>query len=212
MLRKLRAHVRQQFVGYLALFVALSGSAYAAATIGAGDIKDNAVHSRHIKDGAVGNHKLAPDSVTTGKVRDESLLAQDFKAGELPKGADGAPGSARAYAVVDGRTCLVGDFCALRKTKDVAYVFQIDQGHYCVGVNGISADAPDSVAVVTATYQGELTEASFLFPNRGCVAREFEVETELADKINVRNAAGDGTVQVERPPVRNSIEFTVVIP
>jgi hypothetical protein len=51
--RKLRAHFRQQFVGYVALFVALGGSAYATATIGANNIKNDAVRSRHIKDGAV---------------------------------------------------------------------------------------------------------------------------------------------------------------
>jgi hypothetical protein len=41
-------------VAYLALFVALAtGGAYAAGQIGAGDIKDNAVHSKHIKNGQV---------------------------------------------------------------------------------------------------------------------------------------------------------------
>jgi hypothetical protein len=83
MVRKLRAHFRQQFVGYLALFVALGGSAYAAATIGPANIQNDAVRSRHIKDGQVKNPDLAANSVGTGKVIDGSLLKQDFKAGQL---------------------------------------------------------------------------------------------------------------------------------
>jgi hypothetical protein len=52
-LRRLRSHFRHQLVGYLALFVALGGTTYAAATIGAGDIKTGAVRTRQIKDGEV---------------------------------------------------------------------------------------------------------------------------------------------------------------
>lgn len=36
-------HLRSNVIGYLALFVALSGSAYAANKIGTGDIKKGAV-------------------------------------------------------------------------------------------------------------------------------------------------------------------------
>jgi hypothetical protein len=78
-------------VAYLALFVALGGTTYAAATIGSGNIKNDAVLSRHIKDGAVKNPDLGANSVGTGKVIDGSLLAQDFKAGQLPKGDKGNP-------------------------------------------------------------------------------------------------------------------------
>ena len=87
---RLRAHFRQQFVGYLALFVALGGSAYAAATIGPNDIKNNAVRSNHIKDGRVAKADLATNSVGTKKVTDGSLLKQDFKAGQLPRGQNAA--------------------------------------------------------------------------------------------------------------------------
>ena len=83
MFRKLRA-LRQQFVGYLALFVALGGTAYAAATIGPGQIKNDAVRSRHIDNGEVKNADLGANSVGTGKVLNGSLLKQDFKAGQIP--------------------------------------------------------------------------------------------------------------------------------
>jgi hypothetical protein len=83
MLRKLRAHFRQQFVGYLALFVALGGSAYAAATIGPSNIQNDAVRSRHIKNGQVKNPDLAANSVGSGKVIDNSLTGADIKESTL---------------------------------------------------------------------------------------------------------------------------------
>jgi hypothetical protein len=50
---KLRAHVASNAVAYLALFVALGGSSYAATTIGTGEIKDNSVRSRDIRNGTI---------------------------------------------------------------------------------------------------------------------------------------------------------------
>ena len=65
----------------LALFVALGGTGYAATALPAN---------------SVGNAQLKPDSVGSGKVRDGSLKAVDFKSGELPAGARGATGPAGA--------------------------------------------------------------------------------------------------------------------
>ena len=45
-------------VATLALFVALGGGAYAAVTIGPSNIQNDAVRSRHIKDGEVKNADL----------------------------------------------------------------------------------------------------------------------------------------------------------
>jgi hypothetical protein len=62
-------HLRANAVAYLALFVALSGASYGAVTT------------------------LAPrNSVGTNQVIDHSLLAKDFKRGQLPRGAEGIPG------------------------------------------------------------------------------------------------------------------------
>jgi hypothetical protein len=64
-------------VSVLALFIALSGGAYALTipkeSVGAGQLKKNAV--------------------TSSKVKNRSLLAKDFKAGQLPVGATGAQGA-----------------------------------------------------------------------------------------------------------------------
>jgi hypothetical protein len=76
-LSRLTCHVRHNAVAYLALFVALGGSSYAAVTLPA-----NSVGAKQIKQGAV----------RSSKVKDASLLAADFKAGQLPAGPRGIPG------------------------------------------------------------------------------------------------------------------------
>jgi hypothetical protein len=86
-------------VAYLALFVALGGSSYAAVKIGSAQIANNSIKSVDVKN--------------------RSLLAKDFKAGQLPapapgsqglpgpkgdkgdpgaNGTNGAPGTAAGYA------------------------------------------------------------------------------------------------------------------
>jgi hypothetical protein len=88
MVHKLRPRSVYDVMAAIAFFIAVAGgSAYAAATIGSGDIKNDAVRSRHIKNGEVKNPDLGANSVGTGKVIDGSLLKQDFKAAQLPLGA-----------------------------------------------------------------------------------------------------------------------------
>jgi hypothetical protein len=74
-------------VALLALFVALSGGAYAAT-----QLPDASVGSAQLKSGAVTEAKLRDGSVTARKVKAHSLVAQDFAAGQLPAGATGPQG------------------------------------------------------------------------------------------------------------------------
>jgi hypothetical protein len=72
----------------LAVFVALGGSSYAAVTL-----SQNSVKSGHIGKGQVRKSDIARDAVGSSQVRDGSLLAKDFKAGQLATGASGATGA-----------------------------------------------------------------------------------------------------------------------
>lgn len=76
-------------VAYLALFVALGGTAYA--TVG---LARNSVKSIHIAPGEVKAADLGANAVTSAKVKDGSLLTADFKAGQLPAGPQGPEGPA----------------------------------------------------------------------------------------------------------------------
>jgi hypothetical protein len=64
-------------VATMALFVALGGSSYAAVQLSKGQVK-----KKH----------LAKNAVVSKKVKDGSLLAQDFMAGQLPAGPKGDTG------------------------------------------------------------------------------------------------------------------------
>jgi hypothetical protein len=99
--RRLGSHVVRNAVAYTLLFVLLAGTASAVATIGASDIKKNAVRSRHIKDGQVKTPDLADDAVTANKIADGAALA-----GEVIyiKGPD-------TSIPADGQTHLLAAIC-----------------------------------------------------------------------------------------------------
>jgi len=64
-------------VAFLALFVALSGTSYAVSKLPAK---------------SVGGRQLKTNAVTSAKVKDGSLLAADFRSGQLPQGPAGPAG------------------------------------------------------------------------------------------------------------------------
>ena len=74
MLAKLLSSLRQQTLGAIALFVALGGTSFAVAT--------GSIDSREIKN----------NTVRSNDVRNGSLLARDFKLGQLPTGPQGPKG------------------------------------------------------------------------------------------------------------------------
>jgi hypothetical protein len=70
-------HLRTNAVAYLALFVALGGTSYAAVAL---------------PKNSVGAAQIKKDAVRSGDVKNGSLAAADFKAGQLPAGASGPTG------------------------------------------------------------------------------------------------------------------------
>lgn len=76
-------HLAQNMVGYLALMIALSGSAYAATQIGSNQILDNSLRSIDLRDGS---------AVRAADVVDGSLTGKDVKNGSIG-GADVAEGT-----------------------------------------------------------------------------------------------------------------------
>lgn len=76
-------------VAYVALFVAMGGTAYAGVTL-----SKNSVRSKHIKNGQVKGVDLASNAVSSAKVADGTLRAADFEKDQLPSGAQGARGPA----------------------------------------------------------------------------------------------------------------------
>jgi hypothetical protein len=76
----LRQHLTYaNVVSSLCLFILLGGAAYAATAL---------------PSNSVGTKQLKRNAVVSSKVKDHSLLAKDFKGGQLPQGAPGRPGAA----------------------------------------------------------------------------------------------------------------------
>jgi hypothetical protein len=73
-------------VSLMALFVALSGGAYALT------IPNNSVGAKQLKKNAVLGSKIKRGAVASSDVKNGSLLSADFKAGQLPQGAKGDTG------------------------------------------------------------------------------------------------------------------------
>lgn len=73
-IKKLRARITSAHViAMIALFVALSGSSYAAVTIRASQIKNNSIPGAKIKAGSIPASKLRNNSITGGKLRNNSV-------------------------------------------------------------------------------------------------------------------------------------------
>lgn len=187
-------------VAYLALFVALGGTSYAAIKL-----PGNSVGAKQIKGSAVGS----------AEVRDSSLRSRDFAPGlDLrgatgaagpvgPAGAPGAAGTARAYARLLAGTCDIGTgVCPLDKATGVTAMRRVAVGRYCITAPGISSSTtPASVTVdyfYTATPES-LAEALLADGSSGCSDGEFGVNTKRPS-----NFSGDAFV--------NNVSFTIVIP
>ncbi|MFL5842329.1 MAG: hypothetical protein ACJ77Z_17925 [Thermoleophilaceae bacterium] len=87
-MRRIRSRLSfANVISLIALFVALGGTGYAAVKL-----SPNSVTSKAIKRGAVTNSDLAKNAVTGSKVKDGSLLKQDFAVGQVPAGPSGPAG------------------------------------------------------------------------------------------------------------------------
>ena len=90
-------------VATLALFIALGGASYAAI---------------QIPKNSVGAKQLKKNAVSSAKVKNRSLLAVDFRRGQLPRGATGpiGPSGATGPAGADGLTGATGEQGAMGAT------------------------------------------------------------------------------------------------
>ena len=113
MLRTLASYLRQHHVSVLALFIALSGTAYAATlprnSVGTAQLKKNAVTAPKLKKNAVTTAKIKGDAVTTAKVKAGSLTGSDLNVSTLPKvpaatTADSATKAATADSATNAAT------------------------------------------------------------------------------------------------------------
>src|SRR3954454_17721984 len=92
--RRISDHIRSNVVGYVALFIALGGTAYAVDgplpgqnQVGSADIINNDVQSADIKDANLTTVDIRSNAVTTGKILDNDVRSADVLDNSLT-GAD----------------------------------------------------------------------------------------------------------------------------
>jgi len=147
-------------VATLALFVALGGSSYAAIAL-----SNNSVKSRHIGKGQVKRSDIGRNAVSSGKVKNFSLLATDFKAGQLPAGPKGDPGDPGLARIA---VTILGSGNIYRGSLEGGSVRRAATGQFCfdlpfVPVSAVATRSPDVVhqadrdSVVTVAVGVEAT-------------------------------------------------------
>jgi hypothetical protein len=149
MMRRIR--LRPTYAGVtatLALFIALGGGAYAAATLPA-----NSVGAKQIKKGAVERVKIKNNAVNGSKVLDNSLSGADINESTLQKvplaaTADNATHAASAAALdkINYRSATA----TAPPMADTAATAACDPGQHVIG-GGVRVDNP-SVALVDDSY------------------------------------------------------------
>jgi hypothetical protein len=128
-------YLRRHHLAFVALFVALGGTSYAAATIGSDDIKANAVLGRHIAADEVGPQDLK--SIAFAKARTVRLTdaqgggaatSELFAVGDTAllavcnNGAGDAFAGIEPVAAADGPVLVLGDSAIPLHTDSVDFV------------------------------------------------------------------------------------------
>jgi hypothetical protein len=146
----------------MALTVALGGTSYAAIKL-----PSNSVGSSQIKSKSVKNSDLGDSAVTSGKVKNGTLLAKDFKAGQLPAGAKGDKGDkgdtgatgAPGIQGIQGPTGALGAVTArsftaaadLGNNAKASYDVFCPAGQQAIGGGGRGDDTASQLTSVTSS-------------------------------------------------------------
>ena len=133
----------------VAVFVALGGTSYAAAKITGADVRNNSLGKIDIKNGAIGS----------GEVRNKSLLARDFRDGQLPAGAKGDKGD-KGDAGTPARWLLI---------DEAGNIVEQSGGFTLIskpGINGQPATNPNYYVDAGSTLVGKGLSASIAIQNR----------------------------------------------
>ncbi len=141
----------------LALFVALSGAAYAAG------LGNNAVRTRNIANNAVNTAKLRNNAVNTAKLRNNAVNARKLRNGSVtgPKIANAAVGTSKLADASVRSTTLGGGVVTTGKLKDLG-VTEAKLGNNAVTSTKISAGSVETGKLAKEAVTGEKLSAGLL--------------------------------------------------
>jgi len=209
--RNPRRHVRSNVVGYLALFVALSGVTYAA-----GSVPKNSVSSSSIKKGAVKSIDVRDGTLTGTDVRDETLTGTDVSDGTLT-GADineGTLSEVPNAGLLDGlnASAFVADTDGAGGDLSGSFSsLNIRAGAVGASELGATAVTPQNLAPNgTAGVQGTVPIVFLFAVDDGVDAMQVVPRSlAVADVWTIGKSADVGTVRIEGPggtPITDQID------
>ena len=156
MLSGIGEYVRRHHVALLALFVALGGTAIAAGngllpknSVGAAQLKKNAVTGPKIKNGVIAKQKLTAAAITALKGARGPTGPKGTQGGQ---GQPGPAGTARAWA----RVLADGSLEVARSHNVTSVIHLAGSGLYCLELAG-SIPASSTGAAVTPYYPTDST-------------------------------------------------------
>jgi hypothetical protein len=177
-------------VSTIALFVALGGSAFAAATIGTSDIKDGAVTNKKLHDDAVRGAKVENDSLT-GRDLDEKTLNQVPSANHA-KRADRADLAGTAINANNVLSAVVGrgaQGCTLLRATQPGTSANIATGHSGPAASACVVDF--SRDVTECTYIAGIGENFAGEAPAGLTTTAASVGNQQAVFVRTMNISGD---------------------
>ena len=151
---RLASHLKRNAYGLIAVFIALGGTAYAAATIGPKDIKPDAVRSKHVKDGQIKNVDIDPaalQGLDAASLNGAILVSDQDSAGAGQSGAQsiGSMPGIGHFSVVCGDPTMSIQFVSESNVGPLAVIQDaggLDAAYFEVG-NGQSTTAHNTTAV-----------------------------------------------------------------
>jgi hypothetical protein len=163
-------------VACLALFVALSGVAYAAATIGSDDIVDGSIRNRDFKDGTLRGNEAKRNGFGGGGIKESSLDASQLDAAAI--------GKVSTAGVADGlaRHGVISNVGALVRGRGITSASKTGEGQY---------QAIFDVDVRNCTYFATLGDESAAGPGTGQIAVTSAASNVNGVRVVTRNSTGD---------------------
>jgi hypothetical protein len=216
-MRRITRHISYANVtASLALFLALGGISWAAATlprdsVGARQIRTEAVGSSEVKDRALTERDFAPGALPRGPQGPQG--EQGLKGDPGKSGPPGEPGTARAFAFVDPNCDGLYGKCPVTNAKNVVGARRDSQGAYCVQVAaGIDIPTGGAAAGVenlrTKSPEGNATAMAMSIPQGPCLPSEVLVLTERIPEVA---PVVNGKAQV-KSDVADDVAFWLLIP
>lgn len=214
MLARFRSHFRQQFVGYLALFVALSGTAFASGYLisknrqlgphtVSGSRPPHGAHANLIKN-SIGGADIRSNSLGTRRIANGSLRESDLAPSAISPIAYGA-----AWQDYGTDICSSPTNCPLRYRKNVTSVTDVTEAKgsfcradpsdpeypyptcalYCVHVrHATPATHPIIAGVNGEQFPSTSVRAGGLVVHvAGCPADSYWIETYVQDRVREKN-------------------------